>query len=330
SGGTDFYSITFQETTSPNLTCLMAKASSSQAWLWHRRLSHLNFYIINLLSENDIMTGIPKLKFVKDHLCSCELGKAKYGKNLNKMKEKGDACIFVGYSTQSRGYKLYNKRTRLIVETIHANFDELPLMALDHASSDPTLQFVSKSYIVHTANAFDKHHQPNTTSSTSTNVAADTTQLDNQTTPKPTTQAPIITATENINQGEVQIENAQVDEDEFINIFSTPGYSQAVSIDFKESFAPVARLEAVRIFITYAAHKSFPVYQMDVKTTFLNRPLKEEVYVNQLDGFINPHHLDKVYHLKKALYGLKQAPRARLGMRCLTPAELDALANESA
>ncbi|GKA10850.1 retrovirus-related pol polyprotein from transposon TNT 1-94 [Tanacetum coccineum] len=88
------------------------------------------------------------------------------------------------------------------------------------------------------------------------------------------------------------------------------GYAQKEGINFEESFAPVARLEAVRLFIAYATHKSFTVYQMDVKTTFLYEPLKEEVYVNQLDGFVDPYHPDKVYHLKKALYGLKQAPRA--------------------
>nr|GEW19161.1 integrase, catalytic region, zinc finger, CCHC-type, peptidase aspartic, catalytic [Tanacetum cinerariifolium] len=78
-------------------------------------------------------------------------------------------------------------------------------------------------------------------------------------------------------------------------------------IDFEESFAPVARLEAIRIFIAYAPHKSFLIFQMDVKTTFLNGPLKEEVYVAQPDGFIDPNHPEKVYHLRKALYGLKQA-----------------------
>nr|GEZ39064.1 copia protein [Tanacetum cinerariifolium]GEZ39331.1 copia protein [Tanacetum cinerariifolium] len=87
------------------------------------------------------------------------------------------------------------------------------------------------------------------------------------------------------------------------------GYSQHEGIDFEESFSPVARLEAVRLFVAYVAHKSFPVYQMDVKTSFLNGPLKEEVYVNQPDGFVDPHHPDKVYRLKKALYGRKQAPR---------------------
>nr|GFB22043.1 retrovirus-related Pol polyprotein from transposon TNT 1-94 [Tanacetum cinerariifolium] len=81
-------------------------------------------------------------------------------------------------------------------------------------------------------------------------------------------------------------------------------------VDFEESFTPVARLEAVRLFIAYAAHKSFTIYQMDVKTAFLYGLLKEEVYVNQPDGFVDPYHLDQVYRLKKALYGLKQAPRA--------------------
>ncbi|GJS07375.1 retrovirus-related pol polyprotein from transposon TNT 1-94 [Tanacetum coccineum] len=88
------------------------------------------------------------------------------------------------------------------------------------------------------------------------------------------------------------------------------GYAQKKGIDFEDSFALVAQLEAVRLFVAYAAHKSFPVYQMDIKTTFLYRPLKEEVYVNQRDGFIDPYHPDQVYHLKKALYGLKQALRA--------------------
>ncbi|GJR85654.1 retrovirus-related pol polyprotein from transposon TNT 1-94 [Tanacetum coccineum] len=88
------------------------------------------------------------------------------------------------------------------------------------------------------------------------------------------------------------------------------GYAQEEGIDFKESFAPVARLEAVRIFVAYAAHKSFPIYQMDVKTAFLNGPLKEEVYVAQPEGFVDPDHPEKVYLLRKALYGLKQAPRA--------------------
>ncbi|GKF25766.1 retrovirus-related pol polyprotein from transposon TNT 1-94 [Tanacetum coccineum] len=78
SRGTNLYSITLQDSTTHNPICLMAKATSSQAWLWHRRLSHLNFDTINLLLKNNIVNGLPKLKFIKDHMCSsCELGKAK-------------------------------------------------------------------------------------------------------------------------------------------------------------------------------------------------------------------------------------------------------------
>nr|GEZ93115.1 hypothetical protein [Tanacetum cinerariifolium] len=342
------------------------------------------------------------------------------GENLDKIKEKGDECIFVGYSTQSRAYRVFNKRTRVIMESIHVNFDELPQMASDHISSDPvpkcqtmalnhdnlspTIQFVSKSSAVSTADAPTQrqHH---------------TTPLNIHTTPTPTCQAPTleptVTSSENINQAETYAENDQVVDDEFINLFSTPvqdqgetssrhvdssnmhtfyhrypsehrrtkdhpleqvignpsqsfrtrrqlesgaemcmfaltelvdrplytnvnnlkwlwknkrdeentvirkksrlvakGYAQKEGVDFEESFAPVARLEAVRLFIAYAAHKSFTIYQMDVKTVFLYGPLKEEVYFNQPDGFVDPYHPDKVYRLKKALYGLKQASRA--------------------
>ncbi|GJU82912.1 putative ribonuclease H-like domain-containing protein [Tanacetum coccineum] len=393
------------------------------------------------------------------------------GENLDKMKEKGDACIFVGYSTQSKAYRVFNKRTRMIVETIHVNFDELPQMASDHVSSDPgpqcsttvleqdslspgpqspenvpqvadtvttsnelellyspmfsellngTSHVVSKSSAVRAADNPDKRQQHNTTHTSTTTDVADPPPLNIHSTHQTPTQVPTVTAHENIIQAETNTENAQFDDDEFINIFSTPvqeqgetssrhvdtsnmhtfyqhhpsaqrwtkdhpleqvignpsesvrtrrqletdgemcmfaltvsrtepknikeamadsawiesmqeelhqfdrldvwelvdrplcknvinlkwlwknkrdeentiirnksrlvakGYAQKEGIDFEESFAPVARLEAVRLFIAYAAHKSFTVYQMDVKTAFLYGPLKEEhksVYV---------------------------------------------------
>nr|GEX70753.1 ribonuclease H-like domain-containing protein [Tanacetum cinerariifolium] len=305
------------------------------------------------LKGNDLLTGFSKEDFM-----------LKDGENLNKMKEKGDACIFVGYSTQSRAFRVFNKRTRVIVETIHVNFDELPQMASDHV--------VSKSFAITTADAPNQRQQHHTT------------PLNNQTTTDPTcqvlTQAPTVASTENINQAEMIVENAQVKNDEFINIFCTPvqdrgetssrhvdssnmhtfyqhhpsehrwtkdhpleqvignpsqsvrtrrqlesdgemcmfaltknkrdekntiiqnkshlvakGYAQNERVDFEESFAPVARLEVIRLFIAYVAYKSFTVYQMDVKTAFLYGPLKEEVYVNQPDGFVDPYHPDKIH-----------------------------------
>ncbi|GJW52161.1 retrovirus-related pol polyprotein from transposon TNT 1-94 [Tanacetum coccineum] len=102
------------------------------------------------------------------------------------------------------------------------------------------------------------------------------------------------------------------------------GYAQEEGIDFEESFAPVACLEAVRIFVAYAAHKSFPIYQMDIKTEFLNGPLKEEVYVAQPDGFVDPDH---TYKAKYALEILKKHGMEKgqsIGTPMATKPKLDA------
>nr|GEV04442.1 retrovirus-related Pol polyprotein from transposon TNT 1-94 [Tanacetum cinerariifolium] len=85
---------------------------------------------------------------------------------------------------------------------------------------------------------------------------------------------------------------------------------EVVGIDYDETFAPVARIEAIRLFLAYAAHKDFTVFQMDVKIAFLNGILKQEVYVGQPPSFVSKQYPDYVYALDKALYGLKQAPRA--------------------
>ena len=85
-------------------------------------------------------------------------------------------------------------------------------------------------------------------------------------------------------------------------------YSQMEGVDYDATFTPVACMESIKILFALACHLKFKLYQMDVKTTFLNGLLKEDIYVAQPKGFINPHFLDHVLYLKKALYGLKQAP----------------------
>ena len=88
------------------------------------------------------------------------------------------------------------------------------------------------------------------------------------------------------------------------------GYTQVEGVDFGETFAPVARLESIRITLAFANHHNIKLYQMDVKSAFLNGNIEEEVYVAQPPGFEDPKKLDMVYRLKKEMYGLKQAPRA--------------------
>jgi hypothetical protein len=88
------------------------------------------------------------------------------------------------------------------------------------------------------------------------------------------------------------------------------GYSQVEGLDFNETFAPIARLESIRILLAYATHHGFKLYQMDIKSAFLNGPIKKEVYVKQPPGFESEEYPNHVYKLHKALYGLKRAPRA--------------------
>ncbi|GJW52048.1 retrovirus-related pol polyprotein from transposon TNT 1-94 [Tanacetum coccineum] len=103
---------------------------------------------------------------------------------------------------------------------------------------------------------------------------------------------------------------AATEHEPFVNVFAPDSPPEASSSGIIKIFAPVSRLEAIRIFLANVASKNMTVYQMDVKTTFLNGELKEEVYVSQLEGFVDPDRPHHVYRLKKALYGLKRAPRA--------------------
>jgi hypothetical protein len=88
------------------------------------------------------------------------------------------------------------------------------------------------------------------------------------------------------------------------------GYSQIEGLDFDETYAPIARLESIRILLDYATYHGFKLYRMDVKSDFLNGPINEEVYVEQPPDFEDSEYPNHVYKLSKALYGLKQAPRA--------------------
>nr|GEX94163.1 ribonuclease H-like domain-containing protein [Tanacetum cinerariifolium] len=410
SRGTDLYSITLQYTFSPNPTCLMATATFSQAWLWHRRLSHLNFDTINLLSKNNIVTGLPKLKFVKDHLCSsCELRKAKrksfhtmtilnskrrlqllhmdlcgpmWVESINgkkyvlvivgdysrytwthflRSRDETPAVLIDFLTLVQRGLHAQvrtvrtDKRTEFLNKALHAYFPKegirhktstaqtpeqnniverrnctlveaartmlsaakVPLDGenldkmrekADTVTTSNELDFlfslmfdelingttlvVSKYSDVHVADDPNNRQQHTITQSSTTTIAADTPPLNIRTTPETT----------------LALKNKRDEDNTIIRNKArlvAKGYGQNEGIDFEELFAPVARLEAVQLFIAYAAYKSFPVYQMDVKKAFLYGPLKEEVHVNQPGGFVNPYHPNQVYRLKK----IHQSPR---------------------
>nr|GFA20204.1 opie2 pol protein [Tanacetum cinerariifolium] len=573
---TNLYTINLHEMASVSLICLMARASSTKSWLWYQRLSHLNFDTINDLPKNDLVSGLPKFKYHKEHLCpSCEQGKSKrashppkpvpnsrqrlhllymdlcglmriasingkryvlvivddysrytwvqflrskdeapeviktflkritillqspviiirtdngiefknqvlkeyfdsieishqvssirtpqqngaveqknralvevartmliffraplflwaegiatacftqnrsiihcrfnktpyelingkkpdisffhvfgalcYPKNdredIGKLGEKGDIGVFI-YSADSCAYRVYNRRTKKIIETMNVTFDELSAMAFEQCSSKPELQSMTSgqissghlTYAPSTITAqqptegeldllfeamYDDYiggqpstaqrfvptaqaHQICQTSTTSTSIA-DTaptpTNSSSQTTNFPNSSqdtdgdmymyALTVSTMESKNVKEAMIDPAwiesmqeellqfkRMDNDEENTVIRNKsclvvrGYRQEEGLDFEEFFAPVARMEAIKIFLAYAAHKSFNVFQIDVKTAFLHGTLKEDVYVCQPKGFIDADHPSHVYKLKKALYGLKQAPRA--------------------
>nr|GEV86806.1 hypothetical protein [Tanacetum cinerariifolium] len=366
------------------------RATPTQAWLWHRRLSHLNFDYINLLSKKDNVIGLPKLKYVKDQLClSCELSKAKRSsfKSKTVLSSKGrlnllhmDLCgpmrvaslngkkyilvIVDDYSRNlqasvitvhtDRGTEFLNKtlnaffkdegiehqtstartpeqndvverRNHTLVEAARTmlSASQLPLFFWAEAIAT-TCYSQNRSIIILTHGKTPYHiindrkpsikHLYIFCSNPSTNV---------QSTSAPSTHTNMHAEKNNNDQAE---EGEHVPDDKFTNSFLytvdkpfgksiirlkwlwknkkdedqtvirnkarlvAKGYAQEEGIDFEESFALFARLKAVRIFIAYAAHKSFLIFQMDVKTTFLNGPLKEEVYVAQPNGFVEPDH----------------------------------------
>nr|GEU35241.1 hypothetical protein [Tanacetum cinerariifolium] len=404
---TKLYTINLHEMASASPICLMAHASSTKLWLWHQRLSHLNFDTINVLARNDLVLGLPKFKYHKEHLCpSCEQGKSKrashlpkpvpnsrkldisflhvfgalcYPKNdcedIGKLGAKGDIGFFIGYSDDSCAYRIFNRRTKKIMETMNVSFDELSAMAFEQRSSKPGLQSMTSRQI---NSGHDLTYAPSTIttqqpsegeldllfeamyddyiggqpSATARTVSPAQEPQVRQTSTTSTIIADTVPTSTNSSSHATNIRissqdvdelnlNAMFDGNSFVNPFANPSTSadesssshnnvkeamtdpawidsmqeellqfkrldrQEEGIDFEESFAPVARMEAISIFLAYDAHKSFLVFQMDVKTAFLHGSLKEDVYVCQPEGVIDADHPSHVYKLKKALYGLK-------------------------
>nr|GFA47132.1 retrovirus-related Pol polyprotein from transposon TNT 1-94 [Tanacetum cinerariifolium] len=318
-----------------------------------------------------------------------------HNENFGKLQPKADIGIFIGYALTKKAFRIYNRRTRRIVETIHVDFDELTTMASEQHSLGPALNEMtpgtissglvpitspSTSYVPPSRNDWDFLFQPmfdellnpppsvvnqdpkaiapivevippvnadSTGSPSLTTVEQDAPSTSNSTTPTET-QSSVIP--QDVGDNNLDMEVAHMGND---LLFEPKTYKEALTqsccieamqeelneferlkvwelvprpdqvmvitlkwiykeegIIFEESFAPVARLEAIRIFLAYAAHKNMVVYQMDVKTAFLNGNLREDVYVSQPDGFVDPDNPNHVYKLKKALYGLKQALRA--------------------
>nr|GEU99656.1 retrovirus-related Pol polyprotein from transposon TNT 1-94 [Tanacetum cinerariifolium] len=210
------------------------------------------------------------------------------GEDLGKLQLIADIGIFVGYAPRRMGYRIYNKITSTPSST-----------TIDQDSPSPSHLPLSSAL-----QSPCSHHD----------VAAGSTSIeDNPLAPVDNDPFVNVFALEPSSEASSSEDIYKIKLDEYGDVLKNKarlvakGYRQEEGIDFEESFAPVAHIEAIRIFITNAASKNMTIYQMDVKTAFLNGELKEEVYVSQPEGFVDSDHPTHVYRLKKALYGLKQA-----------------------
>ncbi|KAJ9546787.1 hypothetical protein OSB04_019330 [Centaurea solstitialis] len=382
-----------------------------------KRFKKTPYHIIN--------RRVPNVKFFHVFGCRCYILNNR--DNLGKFDKKADEGFFLGYSLTSKTFRVYNKRTKMVMETVYVTFDETVSMTSEHSSSelrihsqastttsdsitDPNsseldLLFMdafldicadNEDLVLSRNPRVDIHDVPEPSSVNDSGPLENicSTSNSDQAIPVPsnnlddlailpaqlkwTRAHPLYNVIGDVNDGvktrsasanyclyksflskiepknvsqalddsdwllAMQEELLQFKRNKVYRLVPRPqdksiiktkwifrnkkyesglivrnkarlvakGYSQQEGIDYDETFAPVARIEAIRIFLAYAAHKNIKVFQMDVKSAFLNGVLHEEVYIEQPEGFVDPDFPDHVCILDKALYGLKQAPRA--------------------
>ncbi|GMI76671.1 hypothetical protein HRI_001336400 [Hibiscus trionum] len=330
--------------------CLVAQ-NENDAWLWHRKLGHASISVLEKLVSLNLVRG--------------------------KFDAKSDETIFIGYSLTSKAYRVFNKRTLVVEESIHVVFDDNLLPRKDSCddddvgiinafdggqtskedeiptkeedSQDPPLEVLKDLAIEEKEVSYPRElnyvkdgeilGDPSKGVTTRSSL-----RLMNHVAfisciePKNIKEALkddfwIMAMQEELNQFERSNVWTLVDRpsnqstigtkwvfrnklDESGNIVRNKarlvaqGYTQEEGIDFDETYAPVARMEAIRMLLAYACYHNFKLFQMDVKSTFLNGFINEEVYVEQPPGFEDSKFPNHVFKLTKALYGLKQAPRA--------------------
>nr|GEZ91070.1 integrase, catalytic region, zinc finger, CCHC-type, peptidase aspartic, catalytic [Tanacetum cinerariifolium] len=387
--------------------CLLSKASKTKSWLWHRRLSHLNFDAINHLARQGLVRGLSKLKFEKDHLCSaCAMGKSTNKTHKPKSEDTNQEKLYLLHMDLCgpiRVESVNGKKYIIVIMDDYSRFtwvkflrskDETPMFIIKFLKmiqvrlnvpvrrirTDNGTEFVNQTLrdyyeelgISHETSVARSPHQNGVVERQDVAAACFTQnrsiiRLRHGKTPYELLHSKLpdlsffhvfgalcYPTNDNENLGLVRTSSSSTSfvpplrnewdlllQPMFDELLNPPPsvvnqaaetYKEALTqaywieamqeelneferleeegIDFEESFAPVARLESIRIFLAYAAHKNMVVYQMDVKTAFLNGNLREEVYVSQPDGFVDPDNPNHVYKLKKVLYGLKQAPRA--------------------
>nr|GEU33763.1 hypothetical protein [Tanacetum cinerariifolium] len=456
SRGNNLYTLSLRHIMASSPICLLSKASKTKSWLWHRRLSHLNFGAINHLARQGLVWGLPKLKFKKDLLCfACAMGKSKKKSHKTKSEDTNQEKLYLLHMDLCgliRVESVNGKKYILIIVDDYSRFTWVKCLRSNDEAPDFIIKFLKMTQVrlkvpirrIHTDNKTEfvnqtlREYYEQVGISHETSVARSSQQNDvvkrqavatacytqnrsiirlrHDKTPyellhdklpnlsffhvfgalcyptnnsenlkKLQPKADIAMASKQRSSGHALHEMAseqrssgptllkmttvtissglvlnpssstpfvppkwtkdhpleniigklarlvfarlQLDEqalfcyyDAFLTSVEPKTYKDALTQScwieaMQEELNEferlgVARLEAIRIFLAYAAHMNMVVYQMDVKTAILNDNMREEVYVSQSDGFVDLDNPNHVYKLKKALYGLKQAPRA--------------------
>ncbi|KAJ9561101.1 hypothetical protein OSB04_006261 [Centaurea solstitialis] len=374
--------------TSTDNFCFVSRASSDTNWLWHKRLSHLNFKTLNQLCINNLVIGLPDFRYTKVSLCSaCEKGKqtrasfkSKQISSISSPLQLLHMDLFGPVNVQSIAGKKYT----LVIVDEYSRYTWVFFLRSKSDAPEEIILFVRKMERLNnlTVRSIRSDHGTEFKNSTletffdqkgiSQNFSSVRTPQQNGVAERRNrtlieaarsmlSEANLATQfwaeavntacyTQNrslivkrFRRTPYELFRNRKPSIEHLHIFScvcyilnnkdnlgkfdsksdeigtiirnkarlvAQGYRKEEGIDYDETFAPVARLEAIRLFLAFATHMNFKVYQMDIKNAFLNGKLNEEVYVAQPPGFVDPKFPDHVYKLNKALYGLKQAPRA--------------------
>nr|GEZ39338.1 retrovirus-related Pol polyprotein from transposon TNT 1-94 [Tanacetum cinerariifolium] len=269
----NLYTIALNEIASNSLDSILANASSSQSWMWHQRLSHLNFATINNLVKKNL---------VRVQRVRTDNGMEFKNKTLAKLFNK-DIRVFVGYSKESAAFRVYNKRTRKIHESVNVNFDEILEMASKQFSLEPgltNLNKMRKSSNPTVSQVFDEtlkkdledlfhnfydeyFNASKIKKSLTTNV--ETSNNEGEVFHKVSESFQWEYSSSSLND-DVQQSPEENKKDESCLVIRNKsrlvavGYSQQEGIDYDETFALVARIEAIRLYLAYAAHKDFTVF----------------------------------------------------------------------
>nr|GEU65150.1 hypothetical protein [Tanacetum cinerariifolium] len=250
-------------------------------------------------------------------------------KQVNTARPKAVLNVVNGYSTNNKAFRVFNGRTRIVEANMHVKFSEnTPNIVKSRPNWLFDIDALTKSMnynLVVAGNKFNSSADPPFSSSSKDSPSAgfkpsgeeekkDAEDPRNKVSKVPSIKEPRVNQEKNANVNNTNnintislTDNTAGIEDNAVN--ENIGYTHEEGIDYDEVFAPVLRIEAIRLLLAYASFKDFVVYQMDVKSAFLHGKIKKEVYVCQPLGFEDPDFLDKVYKVKNALYGLHQAPR---------------------